>query len=220
LRAEDTSRSPGAPSLMLALAGAFLSSLFLFATAPLLLREEKIANLPPTYPVALFLPEKQPPPPEKEKQPPPSPPPPQLRVSAGQVSPLPVPSVRVDRPRLELNFSPSLSLAPALPAPVPPARGLASGELDRQPMLARRVPPIYPLVARHRGLQGAVTVRFLVDRQGKVQTPQILKADPPGIFEEAVLNSVSAWLFQPGIKDGRKVESWVETTIRFTLEGK
>jgi protein TonB len=67
-------------------------------------------------------------------------------------------------------------------------------------------------------VEGRVLVRILVDQQGRVAVVKILAAEPPGHFEEAVSQSVAAWDFRPAEKDGRAVEAWLDTTIRFRLE--
>lgn len=207
------------PAVVLALAGALLFSFLIFGTAPLLLRAHNNTDTPLPHSVPIFLPLRSTPPPEEEKQPPPEPMPPKvMKVTPLKVAPPPIPSPKLSRPVMDLTINPSLSLSPALDAPAPPQRALALGTPDRQPMLNRRVPPVYPYQARRRGLEGAVHVRFLVDAQGRVRKLQIIKADPPDVFDGAVRKSVSAWRFKPGTKQGRAVECWVETTIRFTLE--
>jgi protein TonB len=91
--------------------------------------------------------------------------------------------------------------------------------VDRAPVVTSRVPPTYPYRARRRGIEGAVTVRFLVDRRGEVQGLTIVDSRPPGVFDQAVRDTVTRWRFRPGLKDGEAVETWVQTTIRFRLEG-
>ncbi len=92
------------------------------------------------------------------------------------------------------------------------------GDLDQPLITLTRMPPIYPLGAKRRGIEGSVTVRFIVNEQGSVEKTTIIEAQPPDTFEEAVLRCVSGWRFQPGTVDGQPVRVWAETTIHFTLD--
>jgi len=93
------------------------------------------------------------------------------------------------------------------------------GDVDKSPQIVRKENPAYPLSARRRNLTGKVTVKFLVDSNGKVRKPQILDAQPKGIFEQSVLDSISKWHFKPGIYQGREVATWVVLPIQFRLTG-
>lgn len=93
-----------------------------------------------------------------------------------------------------------------------------AAELDAPLTALVRIPPLYPLRARQRGIEGWVRVRFLVDEQGNVDQVTILEAQPPGIFEKNVQRCVSGWQFKPGTIEGVAVSTQVETTINFELE--
>jgi protein TonB len=89
----------------------------------------------------------------------------------------------------------------------------------KPPVLLRRVSPAYPELARRTGMRGEVVVivRCVIDRNGTVRDPQILKpaAFPP--FNTEVVKAVQQWRFQPGSRDGVAVESYLDLTVRFTL---
>lgn len=92
------------------------------------------------------------------------------------------------------------------------------GDVDIAPKATRSVQPEYPFMARRRGIEGVVRVRFRVDRQGRVGDLEILEARPSGVFEKVVRQAVSRWRFAPGRKDGLAVETWVEVPVRFELD--
>jgi len=92
------------------------------------------------------------------------------------------------------------------------------GEIDNRLKPLVQAPPIYPMVARRRGIEGWVKVQFIVDEKGRTQTIRILKSDPKRIFDKAVIRCVSGWRFSPGTVEGVPVKTRVETTIRFNLE--
>ncbi|MCF8033936.1 MAG: energy transducer TonB [Desulfarculaceae bacterium] len=211
------SQRPPRPVWLLALAGAVFINLVIFGAASWLLSGQPPRPTLEAVPLSAFLPLPKPPPPEVEQEPPPPPPPPKItKLKPMKAAPLATPQPQLETPRLDLELNPRLALGPAIAAPGPARYGL--GEVDRAPLARGQAPPPYPYLARRRGISGAVTVRFLVDRQGVVRNLEVLNAKPAGIFEETVLKTVSRWRFAPGVKDGEAVETWVETTIRFKLE--
>lgn len=215
--AAPLSRRFGAGCLLLG--AALLVNGLIFGLAPWLVSETISASLPqPLRMVALFKPPPPPPPPEKELTPPD--PPPAIR-KLEQVKPRSLeeqkPRPRLEIAPLQLELDARLKSGPALPAP-PPGPKPAMGKLDRGPLVASRVPPLYPYLARQRGLEGWVKVRFVVTPKGKVAQLSVLAAKPQGYFEESVMRSVSRWRFKPALKHGQAQEAWVETVIRFELQ--
>ena len=132
------------------------------------------------------------------------------------------------KPRLPFELNPRLPAAPGslIMPPMetfsldgPTLKGLYEmGELDSPLTPIAKIPPMYPIRAMRRGIEGWVKVRFMVDNKGQVQKPRIMAADPEQIFEKSVINCVSKWKFKPGTVEGVPVNTMVETTIRFELE--
>ncbi|WP_029913963.1 energy transducer TonB [Pelobacter seleniigenes] len=92
------------------------------------------------------------------------------------------------------------------------------GDLDQPLMALARQQPLYPFYAKQRRIEGAVRVRFIVNKEGRVENISIVDAKPAEVFEESVIHCVSSWRFRPGTIDGVAVSSWAETTIRFVLK--
>ena len=92
------------------------------------------------------------------------------------------------------------------------------GDLDQPLITLTRIPPIYPLSAKRRGIEGSVTVRFVINERGLVEDATIVEAQPPEVFDASVLSCVSGWRFKPGTVEGRPVRVWADTTIHFTLD--
>jgi protein TonB len=61
------------------------------------------------------------------------------------------------------------------------------------------VPPPYPHFARKRGITGQVWIRLLVSEKGQVMETKVIRAEPAGVFEEAVLGCVEQWRFSPAV---------------------
>jgi protein TonB len=116
----------------------------------------------------------------------------------------------------------SLVLPPLKSAPLMDKAALQGafsvGQLDGPLTTLTRIPPVYPVQARRRGIEGWVKVAFIVDESGRVGEISILEAEPEGIFERSVERCVSGWRFKPGTVEGMPVKAQVETVIRFELE--
>jgi protein TonB len=206
----------GGQRWLLAVAGAVCVNLIIFGSMSFLSRELKQAGDSFYNPIRILMP--SPTPEVKEEPPPPEKPPPKTEITKLKVQPLKTQPVQLERPQLDYEVNPRLGLGLALPPPGPARYEL--GQVDRAPMIASQLPPPYPYTARRRGIEGAVQVRFLVDERGRVQHLEILAAKPSGVFEDSILRTVPRWRFRPGLKDGQAVATWVETTIKFKLEGR
>jgi protein TonB len=133
------------------------------------------------------------------------------------VDPLPDVLPRIDTSPLELPDS----FGPGRRGPLAPGdRGIPStGGADRGPLPQVRIEPDYPQVAMARGIEGWITFRFTITREGRVKDVVILAADPPRIFDAATIRAVSSWRYQPRMKDGSPVEQpGVTATYRFELD--
>jgi protein TonB len=80
-----------------------------------------------------------------------------------------------------------------------------------------RIPPIYPIQAKRRGIEGWVKVTFLVNQQGLVEKIKIVDSHPTGVFDQSAIRSVSTWRFNPGTVEGVAVNTWATQTLKFEL---
>ncbi|MDX9786952.1 MAG: TonB family protein [Desulfobacterales bacterium] len=115
----------------------------------------------------------------------------------------------------------TLNLPPMKPADIDALdvkEPFEAADLDSPMTPLGRVPPVYPMSAKRRGIQGWVKVRILVNELGNVEQVSIEGAKPAGVFDQSVMDCVSSWRFKPGTVEGRPVRAWAETTVRFELE--
>lgn len=84
------------------------------------------------------------------------------------------------------------------------------------PVLLHKVQPRFPELGRRAGMTGVVVVRCVIDRNGHVRDPQIIKAAFPP-FNTAVIDAVQQWRFKPGSHNGEAVESYLDLTVSFSL---
>jgi protein TonB len=75
----------------------------------------------------------------------------------------------------------------------------------------------YPPMARENGIEGTVYVTFVVDKDGKVKEPKLLRG-VTGLDEEAlrVIGHMPDW--KPGKQNGRTVAVQYNLPVRFTLK--
>ncbi len=75
----------------------------------------------------------------------------------------------------------------------------------------------YPKSAKKDGIKGYVVLSILVDIDGSVDQAQILESNPIGIFDEAALQGMRTWQFEPAKYKGDRVKVWAKQKIRFDL---
>lgn len=77
-----------------------------------------------------------------------------------------------------------------------------------------RVEPRYPEPARRVRLQGAVILEAVIDERGNVTSVRVVKGMAMGL-EQAAIEAVSRWKFQPATLDGRPVAVYFNLTVNF-----
>ena len=75
----------------------------------------------------------------------------------------------------------------------------------------------YPRIAREMGIQGVVYVGFIVDAEGKVIEPTILKSVAKPLDEEALRVITKEVKFTPGYYQGKAVPVRMVLPIRFRI---
>jgi len=93
---------------------------------------------------------------------------------------------------------------------------LTDDAVDTKPIPQNR-PLEYPERARQRRIEGRVVVSALIDVNGNVLEVKILEADPPNVFEAAVLSSLPNWTFEPAKYREEPVQTWARIPIPFRL---
>jgi TonB family protein len=82
----------------------------------------------------------------------------------------------------------------------------------------RYVEPRFPPDASQRGIDGWVDLQFLVSTDGSVGELTIVGAQPVGIFEQAALDAVRHWRYQPVMRDGQAVTQRARVRVRFAMQ--
>lgn len=77
----------------------------------------------------------------------------------------------------------------------------------------------YPSVAQENGIQGKVTVQFVVTKNGTVGEVRVVRGKDPDLDKEAVRVVKSLPKFVPGKMNGHAVNVWYTVPITFRLQG-
>jgi protein TonB len=177
--------------------------------ADTLLRSVDVAELPPPPP---------PPPPMEEPEPEPEPePPPELTEEAPPL----------DLSQIELALNPGMGDGGFGDFTVKLVDQLGEGggseeldeifslaDLDQRPRVIFQRKPTYPPALRRSKRQGTVTILFKVDTSGRVVDPSIAKSTDSA-FDEAALEAVRQWRFEPGTRNGQPVQFRMKIPITF-----
>jgi protein TonB len=89
-------------------------------------------------------------------------------------------------------------------------------EIDRVPQPIYQVAPQYPFALSRAGVEGRVYIRFVCDKEGRVQNPRV-RSSTRMEFEKPALDAIRQWRFEPGIKSGVRVAVNMELPLSFTL---
>jgi protein TonB len=177
-----------------------------------LLLEEKKPELPPP-------PSPQPPPPPAPAKPPPPQTPPPAYVPPAVTPPVstpvnaiaavsPTPSPATPSP----SAAPAANPTPATPATRAPVRTAAGVNM------AQCQKPEYPSASRRFEEEGTVTLRFLVDTDGKVIQAEIEKSSGYKRLDEAARAGLSKCQFKPAMADGKAEQAWASIKYTWRLE--
>ena len=148
-------------------------------------------------------------------------PPVPVEPTALSAAPAPAPTEVLLAMKSEPTAVPAPPTAPpALPTSVPARLATREGALvsledvDTPPRVARIVKPIYPPLALQARIGGIVVLRVLVTEKGTPSDIEVAREGRSGLTEAAV-RAVRGWTFEPAVKDGVPVKTWISVPIPF-----
>ena len=152
-----------------------------------------------------------------------------------QAPPPPRPSVPIEVPNDEviedelIELDAELDFDQALELPAAPPSIEEEEDLEDEIFIVVENPPVliggigsvqkkitYPEMARVAGIEGKVIVQFVVDENGNVANPRVVRGIGGGCDEEA-LKAVKTAKFQPGKQRGKPVKVSYTLPINFSL---
>ncbi|MEQ8785827.1 MAG: TonB family protein [Pirellulaceae bacterium] len=130
----------------------------------------------------------------------------------------------VDAPQLAKTKVPVTPTAAEATAASPAsAASMASQEnrgfdTDALPSKVEFPQPVYPADLRRRGVTGLVKLRVRVGIDGKVRAASIYRGSGHAAFDEAALDVIRRWRFEPARQAGVPVEMEIAVPIRFVID--
>jgi len=95
--------------------------------------------------------------------------------------------------------------------------GLSASDGEYLPIV--KVAPVYPRRAQTRGIEGWVLLTFTVTETGSVIDPEVIDAEPSGVFDSAAKKAVERFKYKPRVINGKpQVVRGVEHLITFKLD--
>lgn len=75
----------------------------------------------------------------------------------------------------------------------------------------------YPEIAKKAGVEGRVIVQFVVDQDGNVQDPRVIR-EIHQLIDKAAIEAVKKQKFKPGKQRGKPVKVQMALPVIFTLK--
>ena len=117
-------------------------------------------------------------------------------------------------PAISLGNLPASGSLSNLVSPVsqPPNPRLKESELE--PVTAiKKVPPVYPLVAKQHRLSANVVVQGIVNKNGRISDLQLISGSP--LFRDAAFAAVKQWVFKPARLNGQAIDQPTRIRLHF-----
>jgi TonB family protein len=81
--------------------------------------------------------------------------------------------------------------------------------------LIKKVPPVYPPLAKQVRIQGKVKVHALISKTGVVEAVNVVSGHP--LLVQAAINAVKQWQYKPFVVNGQAVAASTEIEVPFSL---
>ncbi len=107
------------------------------------------------------------------------------------------------------------SLPPTAAAKAPGSDLLEVPEDYADDQVVRRVHPTYPKQATARKLHGSVVLQAIINKQGKVDSLQLVSGDP--VLAQAAAAAVKQWRYKPYSHNGEPADFQTRVTVDFKL---
>ncbi|MEW6993523.1 M56 family metallopeptidase [Colwelliaceae bacterium MEBiC 14330] len=119
--------------------------------------------------------------------------------------------------RYKSSYPRELDISPAKEIDLAPKK-LVSQPSYLSAKLLNSVSPVYPSIAKRRGIEMEVKVNFTIDQNGKVKDINFAQQSKLIYFKSAIRSAIKKWRFSPAIKNNRKIESKMSKIFSFSLE--
>ncbi len=80
------------------------------------------------------------------------------------------------------------------------------------------VNPVYPNMAKRKGIEIEVKVNFTIDINGRIKNIQFTSQNKINYFKSSILTAIKKWRFSPAKKDDKPIESQMSKIFSFSLQ--
>ncbi|MFZ1035932.1 MAG: TonB family protein [Smithella sp.] len=91
------------------------------------------------------------------------------------------------------------------------------GDTIIPPNFSNNPQPVYPAIARLKGMEGTVMLTVLVSREGTVLKIEIAHSSRYAILDKAAITAVRNWRFVPAKLGDSPIDQWVQVPVAFHL---
>ena len=140
-----------------------------------------------------------------------------IRVAVAAPLPVPVPAALPETRSVVQTTSGAGAVGTAVTAPAVEKQNGRS--ISHAPAYSRNPPPAYPARARQRRWEGTVLLEVSVNAQGRPATVKVKTTSSVAVLDEAAVEAVRQWVFEPARVDQNAVSAIVEVPVRFYLHG-
>ena len=81
--------------------------------------------------------------------------------------------------------------------------------------LIKKVPPIYPPLARAQHIQGTVRFAVTIEKDGTIRNVRLVSGH--ALLAPSALQAVKQWLYRPAMVNGNPIEATTQVDVTFTL---
>lgn len=174
-------------------------------------------------------PRPEPPKPEPRPEPPrpepvaPRPAPPAPTPPAPTPAPAPAPTPAPPPEPAPRPVAPTPATAPPAPPPAPPAppapvAPARTGVSIPASYSATNAKPVYPAMSKRLNEQGTVVLRVQVRSDGTAGHVEVKSSSGFARLDQAAIDAVQTWRFNPATVDGKAVEEWYQVPITLKLQ--
>jgi periplasmic protein TonB len=88
----------------------------------------------------------------------------------------------------------------------------------KHPKPLQTVEPIYPPEEKENKVEGAVICEVVINEQGKVESATVQKSSGSANLDQAAIDAIEKWTFEPATLDGKPVAVFYHLAINFELD--
>lgn len=92
--------------------------------------------------------------------------------------------------------------------------------VDSPPKPVQQAPMQFPKKLQDKGIEGYVVLSVLVNKTGNIERVKVIESKPPAVFDQAAIEGIRQWRFEPATYKGEAVTLWIRQKVRFELQGR